>query len=313
MTVLSKGELHFLTRQPVENIMGRPLQNVLISSIHVDKYQRKKPKVDVKEKRQEIENNIICIKNEPSKGSPMVNECFLKILNILKILPDKAFTEVAEFYFLKLNRKLNENRQSTIIMLDAFGTLTTNLSQEIIGRMIFQSPNPDPDLIVQYMVHVVSSDSPPNTIILNTMEDICFHPEKYAVSFYAGNLYNRVMLALGTAARKLYSSGEHDKAKEITSKVNNLLGIHAQAILKAAMYDDNEEVRYEAKLLYQAHPNSEYKHYNRFSVVEVADNKSVVPGDQSFGPHNRQKRSFFKDLDFKLAAPSVDWRDELGS
>ncbi|CAC5381353.1 unnamed protein product [Mytilus coruscus] len=382
MTVLSKGELHFLTRQPVGNALLRPIENVLTSSIHVDKYQLKKPKVDVHEKKQEINDNIICIKNEPAGGSPMVNECFLKILNILKILPDKALTEVAEYYFIKLNLKLNENRLSTVIMLDAYGTLESG--QEIIGRMIFQSPNPDPDLIVKYMIHVVSADRPPHPIILETMEDICFHPEKYPVSFYTGNLYNRVMLALGSAAGKLFSSGEQEKAKGITSKVNNLLRIHdpwmyrqkrsiqteveqveydikhvilletlgnaaidhsydyiishinstnspwikragvhalrkyeskmaAQAILKAAMYDDNEEVRYEAKLLYQAHPKSEYKHYNRFSVVEVADNKSVVQGDQSFGPHNRQKRSFFKGLDFKLAAPSVDWRDELGS
>lgn len=64
-------------------------------------------------------------------------------------------------------------------------------------------------------------------IILETMADICFHPEKYPVLFYnTRSLYNRVMLALGSAARKLYSNGEEEKAKDITSKVNNLLGIH---------------------------------------------------------------------------------------
>lgn len=64
------------------------------------------------------------------------------------------------------------------------------------------------------------------------MEDICFHPEKYPASFYTGNLYDRVMLALGAAARKLYSSGEQEKAKGITSKVNDLLGIHGKLILR---------------------------------------------------------------------------------
>lgn len=51
-------------------------------------------------------------------------------------------------------------------MLDAYGTLESNLSQEIISRMIFQRPNPDPELIVQYMVHIVSSNGPPHPVSL---------------------------------------------------------------------------------------------------------------------------------------------------
>ncbi|CAC5401162.1 unnamed protein product [Mytilus coruscus] len=68
MTVLSKGELIFLTKQPVKNILEKPTGSILNSSIHVSKYERKKPKVDVDKKMKEIESNITCIKNEPKKG-----------------------------------------------------------------------------------------------------------------------------------------------------------------------------------------------------------------------------------------------------
>ncbi|XP_076086937.1 uncharacterized protein LOC143057512 [Mytilus galloprovincialis] len=329
MTVLSKGELIFLTSKPVEDVLGRPVENLLTSSIHVDKYQRKKPIVDIDKEKEEIENNIICIKNEPAEGSPMVTGCFMEIVNILEILPDKALTEIAEFYLLKLNLRLQENRQSTVIMLDAFGSMETNISREIIANMIFLQPNPDPDLIVQYMIHIVSSHQPPHPVILQSMEDICFHPEKYPASFYVGNLYDRVMLAMGAAAKKLYDGGEKERAMNITSRVQVLLGMHdpwlyrqkrstqseveqeeydkkhvilletlgnaaidhsyefivshinatnspwikragvhalrkydtevaVEAIFKAAMNDENEEVRYEANLIYQAHQKSVY-------------------------------------------------------
>lgn len=52
-------------------------------------------------------------------------------------------------------------------MLDAYGTLESG--QEIIGRMIFQRPNLDPDLIVKYMIHVVSADRPPHPVSVNKM------------------------------------------------------------------------------------------------------------------------------------------------
>ncbi|VDI50864.1 Hypothetical predicted protein [Mytilus galloprovincialis] len=329
MTVLSKGELIFLTSKPVEDVLGRPVENLLTSSIHVDKFQRKRPIVDIDKKKEEIENNIICIKNEPAEGSPMVTGCFMEIVKILEILPDTALTEIAEFYLLKLNLRLQENRQSTVIMLDAFGSMETNISREVIAKMIFLQPNPDPDLIVQYMIHIVSSHQPPHPVILQSMEDICFHPEKYPASFYVGNLYGRVMLAMGAAAKKLFDSGEIERAKNITSRVQVLLGMHdpwlyrqkrstqseveqeeydkkhvilletlgnaaidhsyeyivshinatnspwikragvhalrkyntevaVEEIFKAAMNDENEEVRYEAYLIYQAHPKSVY-------------------------------------------------------
>lgn len=69
-------------------------------------------------------------------------------------------------------------------------------------------------------------------IILEAMEDIIFHQEKYPVSFYTGSLYDRVMLALGAAARKLYSCGETEKARGITYRINNLLGIHGKFMLR---------------------------------------------------------------------------------
>ncbi|KAK3101652.1 hypothetical protein FSP39_005219 [Pinctada imbricata] len=72
----------------------------------------------------------------------------------------------------------------------------------------------------------------------------------------------------------------------------------ANALLKTALFDDDQNVRYEALLLYQAHPKS--------SVITPLNNVNLEL-------HHRSKRGFWDGVEFRLEAPSVDWRKILGS
>ncbi|XP_076086954.1 uncharacterized protein LOC143057528 [Mytilus galloprovincialis] len=312
MTVSSKGELIFLTKHPVNSIderIKRPLKSILSGSIHMSKYERKKPEVDVAGKMKEIEGNITCIKNEPTKGSPRLNECFMALVNILQILPDKTLTFVAEHYFMKLNLRLQEKRQSTVIMLDAYGSLTSQKSQEIVGKMIFLRTKLDPDLIVQYMIHVVGAHDPPHPIILKSMEDICFHPEKYPASLYVGILYDRVMLALGAAARKLYDSGEIERAKNITSKINELVGFHDPWLYrqKRSIQTEIEEEDYDKKhvILLESLGNAAIDHSYEYIVSHI--NATNSPWIKRAGVHALRK------YDSEMAAQEIlkiSYRDD---
>ncbi|XP_060580900.1 uncharacterized protein LOC132737595 [Ruditapes philippinarum] len=68
---------------------------------------------------------------------------------------------------------------------------------------------------------------------------------------------------------------------------------------KVALYDDDENVRYEALLQYKAHP--------------LASQESYVDED-GFSHQGISKRGLFDNfLSFRLEAPGVDWRKELGS
>lgn len=60
------------------------------------------------------------------------------------------------------------------------------------------------------------------------MEDLCFHRDKFPESLYTGDLYNRVLLALGSVVHKLSKTGQKDKASAIIDKVHNMLGLHGK-------------------------------------------------------------------------------------
>ncbi|KAJ8320504.1 hypothetical protein KUTeg_002091 [Tegillarca granosa] len=95
---------------------------------------------------------------------------------------------------------------------------------------------------------------------------------------------------------------------------------HQQAaddMLYSALYDEDENVRYEALLLYQAHPKSRMitPLNNKFSTK---DNKTSVIDPYSSGItdvdfHHIQRRSVWKGLEFRLQSPSVDWLKMIGS
>lgn len=85
--------------------------------------------------------------------------------------------------------------------------------------------------------------------------------------------------------------------------------------MNPVLFQDNVKVFKDKALMVTVETNNKrltncLKFCCRCSVIKVADNES---DDQTFGPHNREKRGFFEGLQFRLEAPSVDWRKVLGS
>ncbi|XP_046574117.1 uncharacterized protein LOC124282192 [Haliotis rubra] len=90
----------------------------------------------------------------------------------------------------------------------------------------------------------------------------------------------------------------------------------AHLMLKTALYDDDEKVRYEALLQYQAHPKAAriapmYREEGPMngSIFHV-DPRYV--GKRDIEVHHRSKRGF-GNLQIKVASPIVDWKKMLGS
>ncbi|XP_021353372.1 uncharacterized protein LOC110450253 [Mizuhopecten yessoensis] len=389
MSAISKGHLKFLTRYTAEDIWTRPTAGINVGSIHIDKYNPKKQKVNVDVAWRGIRGNLTCMWNQPDQGSPMLNICFFKIVDILRSLPDAELTKIAEHYFNIISRTLNKNKANIQTILDVFGVLWTDHAQDLLTKHIFLNSDPDHALIQRLLVHVVGVDTVPTETILTTMEDIAFNPWKFPKSFYNRDTYHRTLLALGSVSNKLIKAGFKDRALWLMDKVHDMVGLHdpweyrtkraamseaeqidydrrrvvlletlgnarldesfvyimshinttnspwikragchalrkynhqeaANVLLNAAIGDDDENVRYEAILLYQAHPKS--------SVIAPVDNRvrtangtSMIVDPYSAGiydvqPHNRRRRGGNEPfLEFNLQAPSVDFRKLLGS
>ena len=59
-------------------------------------------------------------------------------------------------------------------------------------------------------------------IIIQVLEDIAFHHKRFSNV----DVYNSVMLTLGSVAHKLFKTGQTDLATNITSRINAMLGLH---------------------------------------------------------------------------------------
>ncbi|VDI70196.1 Hypothetical predicted protein [Mytilus galloprovincialis] len=217
------------------------------------------------------------------------------------------------------------------------------------------------------------------------MVDLCFNQDQFPEYLYTGDLYNRVLLALGSVVHKLAKGGQIERATDIIDKVHSLIGLHdpwtykskrsiqtdiekeqydhthvvlletlgnarmdasydiifshinstnspwikragvhalrkyqhqmaADAMLQSALYDEDENVRYEALLMYQAHPQSRVvTPLNKRS----ADNNTAImdpyASDMDVQAHHRSRRGFWEGLKFKLAAPAVNWQKRIGN
>jgi hypothetical protein len=64
------------------------------------------------------------------------------------------------------------------------------------------------------------------------MEDLCFHRDKFPESLFTGDLYNRVLLALGSVVHKLSKAGDKNRATAIIDKVHSMLGLHGEIKVK---------------------------------------------------------------------------------
>ncbi|KAK3102203.1 hypothetical protein FSP39_009587 [Pinctada imbricata] len=91
----------------------------------------------------------------------------------------------------------------------------------------------------------------------------------------------------------------------------------ANALLKTALFDEDQNVRYEALLLYQAHPKSRV--ITPLNNMRSTENQTLYIDDPydsgitDLVPKHRSKRGIWDGIEFRLEAPSVDWRKMLGS
>nr|XP_022327831.1 uncharacterized protein LOC111127102 [Crassostrea virginica] len=92
----------------------------------------------------------------------------------------------------------------------------------------------------------------------------------------------------------------------------------ADTLLYAALFDEDQSVRYEAAMLYMGHPKG--KMIAPFNSETTDNGTSIVdPYDAGIDvfdltrSHHRAQRSIWDGLRFKLEAPSVDWQKLVGS
>ncbi|XP_063397426.1 uncharacterized protein LOC134681722 [Mytilus trossulus] len=328
MRAISKGHLSYLTRRFERDAVTKPMLGLEESTIHVTEMEKKVAILDRAKAWQYIKGNITCMWTQPENGRTLVaNACFFKIVDVLKSIPEEELVKLANYYFVELKSDRSRYVGAMNYMLDAFGVLYTNFSENLLTDYILKSPHPKITLILRLMTHIVGKDNPPHDNMIAAMEDIVFNKENHPKEMYRENLLERVLLCLGSVSHKLSKVGRLAEAISITERVHQWLGIHdpfvyrkkraiqseqeqidydhwrvilletlgnarmdfsyeyivshinstnspwikragvhalrkyehemaANEMYKAAMYDENDEVRYEALLQYQAHPLS---------------------------------------------------------
>ncbi|XP_052071176.1 uncharacterized protein LOC127709613 [Mytilus californianus] len=325
ITATNKGELQFWKKEKIKEKSYRPKDDIVIDSIHIGNYQRKEYNAQKLAKlKGTIKSNLICIITEPEKGSPKVAPCFQSMLEALALLPDSDQKELAKEYFIP-SRSINQ--EETKIMIDAFASLSTNLSQILLAKFIVYSKEPKPVFVMRLLSHIPTIGKPPHQSILSAIKDLCFNRNTFPKSLYTEELYQKSFLILGAITSQLTKAGDLKMASEITENVHQKLGYHdpysykvkratqtrkqqdvhdqwkvvlletlgnagmdssyeyivshvnatnspwikraglhalrkyehemvTDTMLKAALYDEDENVRHAALLLYQAHPKS---------------------------------------------------------
>ncbi|KAI8507105.1 hypothetical protein Bbelb_155440 [Branchiostoma belcheri] len=139
--------------------------------------------------------------------------------------------------------------------------------------------------------------------------------------------FERVTLieALGNAAQS--SSYEHIVSYTNHSSAPPLLrrsGLHAlrkyqhkqsaDRLLQSALTDEDEHVRYEASLYYQAHPHGQQVPWTQQPIGPGVQNVTGPALEHCELPTRlRTKRGFFEGITFLLSAPGVDWKRIIGS
>ncbi|XP_077992165.1 uncharacterized protein LOC144446291 [Glandiceps talaboti] len=88
----------------------------------------------------------------------------------------------------------------------------------------------------------------------------------------------------------------------------------ANTLLDIAVHDDEEHVRYTATLEYQKHPYALELTDLMQEYVAVHTNQTHIHGDEeSNRPLARSRRAIFKDFDFDLKLPFIDWSKTIGN
>ncbi|CAG2196998.1 unnamed protein product [Mytilus edulis] len=305
MSATNKGELKFLKKERIKEKSYRPIDDIVTDSIHFG---------DVEQKEYNAQK---------STRSAEVSTCFHNILEALVLLPDNHLKELAREYFTTKTPFLSSDQEKTEIMIDAFASLCTDLSETLLANFIIYCEEPQPELVMRLFSHIPEFSKPPHQSIVSAIEDICFKRGNLSKSLYTEKLYQRALLTLGIVVNQISKAGDQKTATDIIEQVHQKLGLHdpwtykvkraiqtdeqqvehdhwkaADRMLETALYDEDENVRYEALLLYQAHPKS----------------KVISPLNNRFKVTVRQKRGFWEDgFKFRIATPSVDWLKKVGN
>ncbi|XP_062593831.1 uncharacterized protein LOC134255325, partial [Saccostrea cucullata] len=357
MSYTSQGRLSFLTRHIDKKEWIKPSDVLLMASIRIGTVKRTNKHLNISECRKHIITNLTCIENQPEQGSPISGFCFRNIVNQLLELPDEEVVKIAEFYFTVLPPSIFKYRKATENMVDAFGTMNTELSERLLAEKVLLSPTPDHDLVSRVLTHVAIKDKAPSELMLKTLEDAVFHQEKFPTEFYINETlgqypweyrqrrslmtfkemedydYQKVILLETLGNARLDESYDY-----ILSHINSTnspwikrAGCHAlrsyhhdhaaETLLHLALNDEDQAVRYEASLLFMAHPKGkviapinarEETKFDNTTSLDDPYNAGVDVIDLTTGPQ-RTRRSVWDGISFRLEVPEVDWRKELGT
>ncbi|XP_052083536.1 uncharacterized protein LOC127720827 [Mytilus californianus] len=227
MKTISKGTLSYLTRRFERDSVTKPMLGLEESTIHVTKMTRQTPILDRAKAWQYIKGNITCMWTQPENGRTLeAHTCFFKIVDVLKSIPEDELVKLADYYFIKLKPIRSRYVGAMNIMLDAFGVIYTNFSENLLADYILKSPDPKPTLILRLLTHIVGKDNPPHDNMIAALEDLVFNKDNHPEEMYKEDLHERVLLCLGSVSHKLSKAGRVEEAIKITVQVHQWLGIH---------------------------------------------------------------------------------------
>nr|KAG5704727.1 hypothetical protein BaRGS_005183 [Batillaria attramentaria] len=155
------------------------------------------------------------------------------------------------------------------------------------------------------------------TPVVQILISLAFEPEKHAQMFQTGELRHRVLLTMGALIR-LMAAKEDERAPELASRLQSMLGLH-----EAIEEDQWKVVLIEA--LGNAALDQSYEHIvshvNNSNSHTTARNSStfIDPSTMdltALATHHRQRRAangLFDPIELFIQSPSVDWQKQLGS
>ncbi|CAG2209692.1 unnamed protein product [Mytilus edulis] len=315
MKAISKGRLSYLTRRFERDAVTKPMLGLEASTIHMT---RKIPMLDRAKAWQYIKGNITCMWTQPENADvlkfiPKMN-CGLqlipgelKIRNIIAAMEDLVFNKEnhpEEMY--------KENLLERVLL--CLGSVSHKLSK--VGRQ-------EDAIRITVRVHQWLGIHDP----FEYRKKRAIQSEQEQIDYD----HWRVILLETLGNARMDFSFEY-----IVSHINSTnsawikrAGVHAlrkfehemaaDEMYKAAMYDENDEVQHGAYC--RPGTSSSFRDYHTLGREDVNGTGIIDPyesGIMEIAPQRREKRDLgflekFPKINFRLEAPSVDWRKMLGS
>ncbi|KAK7494173.1 hypothetical protein BaRGS_00014646, partial [Batillaria attramentaria] len=226
MTGEGRGKLKFLTRLRVkdQSDLRRPDTWLIKGSIHIDEVRKKEPRMNLTTAMGSITGNLTCMRGQPKKGSQKLTECFFSLLEVLRLLSDDDLTIVADDYFGSLS-SVNHYQRDREAMLDALWSVHSDHAHITMAQRVLLSQAPEHEFVERLLYHVGGADILPPEPVVQILISLAFEPEKHAQMFQTGELRHRVLLTMGALIR-LMAAKEDERAPELASRLQSMLGLH---------------------------------------------------------------------------------------